>query len=152
MKVKAVFDTNILISGLLFKGNESQLLEFVESGGIELFISAELAAELENVLDYPRIVKVLILRQKNKEKCLLTVANIASLVEPRVRVDVTADGNDNRVLECAVEAGAEYVVSGDSHLLDIKSYKGVRVVSSKEMLRILGVKSTYRTLKGAVRS
>jgi putative PIN family toxin of toxin-antitoxin system len=137
MKVKAVFDTNTLISGLLFKGNESQLLELVESGCIELFISAELSVELENVLDYPRVVKVLIRQQKNKEGCLLTVAKGASLVEPRVRVDVIADGDDNRVLECAVEAGAEYIVSGDSHLLDLKSYKGVQIVSSTRMLEIL---------------
>ena len=138
MKVKAVFDTNILISGLLFKGNESQLLEIVESGGVELFISAELSAELENVLDYPRVVKVLIRQQKNKETCLLTVAKSASLVEPRNRVDVIADDNDNRVLECAVEAGAEYIVSGDSHLLDLNSYKGIQIVSSKQMLEIIG--------------
>jgi uncharacterized protein len=138
MKVKAVFDTNTLISGLLFEGNESHLLGLAESGGIELYISAELAAELGAVLDYPRIVKVLMLRQKNKETCLLTVTNLASLVEPRVRVDVTADCDDNRVLECALEAGAEYIVSGDSHLLGLKSYKGIRVVSSKRMLEIAG--------------
>ena len=140
MNVKAVFDTNILISGLLFKGNESQLLNFVESGEVELFISAELVAELEKVLNYPKVVKVLIRQQKNKETCLLTVTNISSLVEPRVRVDVTADVDDNRVLECAVEAGAGYIVSGDSHLLDLKSYKGIQVVSSKRMIEVLGKK------------
>ncbi|MFH1054470.1 MAG: putative toxin-antitoxin system toxin component, PIN family [Candidatus Altiarchaeota archaeon] len=139
MNLKVVFDTNTLISGLLFWGNEADLLRVVDEGAVKLCVSDEMLRELDRVLSYERIKRYVDLSGRSKEEYLEKIVHLAELVHPKNHVHVVAaDPSDNHILECAVEAGAEYIVSGDSHLLELKSYKGVRVVSSKRMLEVLG--------------
>lgn len=141
MKCKVVFDTNTLISGLLFLGNEADLLRLLDGGAVKLCMSDDMFRELERVLGYERIKRHVDMSRYNKEDYLEKIAHLAEVVHPNISLNVVAaDPSDNHIIECAVEAGAEYIVSGDSHLLDLKSYKGIQIVSSKRMLEILGKK------------
>jgi predicted nucleic acid-binding protein len=62
---------------------------------------------------------------------------IGQKVSPEVRIDVVKDDpDDDRVLECAVEARADYIVSGDRHLLALESYEAIRIVSPRQFVQL----------------
>ena len=62
------------------------------------------------------------------------IAKIAQVVKPEVKLNVLADKPDNRILECARHAGAEYIVTGDRHLLRLASFEGIKIVSIADFL------------------
>ena len=57
------------------------------------------------------------------------VAAVATVLKPSERISVVADEPDNRILECAVSANADVVVTGDRHLVDLKTYEGIDIVT-----------------------
>jgi putative PIN family toxin of toxin-antitoxin system len=129
--VKAVADCNTYISGLLFKGPPSEFLRQAQLGTLQLYISTPIFDEIVGVLD--------------REKFGLTHLEIARFrriiertvwkIEPKAGVDaVKADPTDNRVIECALECQADLIVSGDKHLLQMKSYAGIPIMSVREFL------------------
>jgi len=130
-KVKVVFDINILISAWFWDGNESRLMELVEEGTLEGYTSPQLLSGLRKALEYPKFK----LRQNEVETIYDYYTLVLKIVEPRHSVNIIAeDPKDNNVLECAIEAEANYIVSGDHHLLDLKEYKSIRVARAKELL------------------
>jgi putative PIN family toxin of toxin-antitoxin system len=62
------------------------------------------------------------------------IAKIAEVVKPEVKLKILADGPDNRILECARHAGAEYIVTGDRHLLRLTSFEGIKIISIADFL------------------
>lgn len=63
-----------------------------------------------------------------------SLEEMARIVEPKVRLDVIKDAPDNRILECAVASGSDYIVSGDNHLLKLEKYDAIRMVSVADFL------------------
>ncbi len=113
---KVVLDTNTLISGLLWDGNEARILEKSERKEIHLFVSMEILEELEGVLKREKFSKKLEGKEYTVEKAVAKIALIATLVEAGHTINVIKeDPDDNRVLECAISAQATVIVSGDSH-------------------------------------
>ncbi|OAQ20551.1 putative toxin-antitoxin system toxin component, PIN family [Thermosulfurimonas dismutans] len=131
--IRTVFDTNIYLSALLFGGTCAELRNLARKGKIEVFVCEAILAEVAGVL-----------RRKfgwNHYQISLTLAEIRSfttVIFPLERVEVIIeDPADNRVLECALEAKAEYVISGDrKHLLPLKEFQGIRIVSPREFLEL----------------
>lgn len=61
------------------------------------------------------------------------------LTEPEIHIQhISDDPDDNRVLECTVAAGANYIISGDKHLLKLKQYQGISILTATEFLRLIG--------------
>lgn len=132
---KVVFDTNTLISGLLWDGNEAMIIEKVEQKEIHLFISGEILEELEGVLKREKFSKRLEGKEYTIEKAVAKIALIATLIESKHKINVIKqDPSDNRVLECAVSAKASVIVSGDSHLLNLKNYAEIDILSATEFI------------------
>ena len=128
--VRVVLDTNVLVSGLLFQGPPSQLLSQVLSGALQLAMSADLNAELERVLatKFPHA-------QAAIHDTMGALNDIAMFVTPTERVTVVhEDPDDNIVLECALAARADAIVSGDHHLLAVKTFRGIPIVSPHTFL------------------
>jgi uncharacterized protein len=129
--VKVVFDTNILVSAVVFPGGraESALVRIVEERD-RLFVSRALLDELLGVLarKFSRDAEAL-------ARVALLLSEIAGTVRPRTRLRVVRDDPDNRVLECAVAARADLVVTGDKDLLALGEYRGVRIVSLRDYLQ-----------------
>lgn len=124
VKKKVVLDTNVLISSLLKpKSKARDVYRLVSRGEIELYTSLDLISELSRVLEYPKF-KFEKLQKELFLKNLMKIATI--LVDPRLRVNVIKeDPPDNKFLECAVEAKADYLISGDKeHLLPLKNFQG----------------------------
>jgi len=134
--IKVVVDTNVIFSAMFWKGNESKILELAEEEKIRLLTSPALLDELRKVLTH----KELGLDEKTVEENVQYVLSTVRLVSPRRVVKVIhEDPSDNRILECALEGKARYIISGDKHLLRMKKFRGIRIVRAKEFLDILKV-------------
>ena len=132
--VRVVLDTNVLISAILFGGKPRQILEKAVRGEIRLCLSEPILEELKGVLrrskfDYsPEMIQVI----------LTELTGIADLVNPSKSIGVVLeDPDDNRILECAVEAEANYIITGDSHLLKLSRYRNIEVLNAVAFLEKL---------------
>ena len=128
--MKVVLDANIFVSSLVnTQGNPKHIMSAWEEGVFDLLVSVPILEEVGRVLRYPRIAK----RHKQDElaiqRFLELLKNEAILIEPKEQLNVVLeDKSDNRYLECALEGKAQYLVSGDNHLLDIGEYKGIIIL------------------------
>lgn len=133
---KVVLDTNALISGLLWDGNEATIIEKAEKREIQLFISPKILEEVEGVLKREKFTKRLEGKEYTVEKAVAKIALISTLIEPNINIkEIKEDSDDNRILECALAAEAEFIISGDSHLLRVAEYKGISILSASRFVR-----------------
>lgn len=136
--MRIVLDTNVLISALAFPGSKpDQLLARVRRGEIDLFISPFILSVLREKFR---------LAAKEADARVRAIRAIAHLVDPTERVTVvTAKDDDNRILECALAAEAEFLVTGDkAHLLPLGSYRHTRIVDPAQLLELLARKPMAR--------
>ncbi|HZS43895.1 MAG TPA: putative toxin-antitoxin system toxin component, PIN family [Blastocatellia bacterium] len=138
--MRVVADTNIVISGLLWGGSPRQVLEAARQEIIDLFTSAVLLAELEDVLQSDKFALRLAKANVTPHELTLGYSALATIVEPaEVASVIIADPDDDAVLACAVAANAEVIVSGDHHLLELKRYFSITILSSSELLSRLSL-------------
>jgi putative PIN family toxin of toxin-antitoxin system len=128
--IRVVLDTNVYISALMFRGLPGSLLDLAFLQSFLLVISPVLLDELDEKLrlkfDVPA-EDVAIIREKLK--------SVAEIVNPDMVLHVIKDDpDDNRVLECAVEGSADYIVTGDRHLLKLGSYEAIGIVTVRQFL------------------
>jgi putative PIN family toxin of toxin-antitoxin system len=131
--MRIVLDTDVIVSALVFGGLPRRVFEAVESGRCEFYYSAEIESETRRVLrdrfgwDEERL-----------HRYLPALWGLGERVTPRRRVNaVKEDPDDNRILECALTADADLVVSGDGHLLRLTSYEGIAIFTPREFLNAL---------------
>ena len=137
-KVKVVLDTNVWVSILFKKALAGEFLPLIEAGRIDVYLSNQLLRELATVLTYPRIVEVLEKADVDPRTVLSVILKSAKLIAVRSPVnELRQDPADNRVSECASSAGAEFIVSGDTHLLSLNEFRGIRIVSPRDFLDIM---------------
>lgn len=133
--MRVVADTNTLVSGLLWHGNPRRVLDAARAGTLQMYTTAALLAELEEVLQRPKFAQRLSVAGVTSHTLVLGYAALARLVEPaEIAPVILADPDDDAVLACAVAAHAEIIVSGDSHLLDLKDYEGILIVTAAHLL------------------
>lgn len=133
--MRVVADTNIIVSGLLWRGNPRRILDAVHAGDIKLFTTAVLLAELEDVLSREKCASRLASANLTPHDLVLGYAALASVIEPaEIEPVILVDPDDDAVLACAIAAHSEIVVSGDSHLLDLKQYQDIRIIRAAELL------------------
>jgi len=126
-----VLDTNLIISALLSpQGTPAKIVNLWEKGKFDVAVSDPLLDELERALGYERIKKYFRGTDFNRGIFILHLRETAILVKPQNRLEViTDDTDDNRLLECAVTSRSSYIISGDQHLLDLKEYQGIQILS-----------------------
>jgi len=123
--IHVVFDSNVWISAISHPGTVRHLLAAVREKRFEVSISAHLLGEITRVLGGRKF-------GFSSDQLVLVdqeIRHLARVVHPCVTVRaVPDDPDDDRVLECAIESGAHYIVSGDRHLLKMGLYRGIRIV------------------------
>jgi putative PIN family toxin of toxin-antitoxin system len=130
-----VLDTNTVISGLFWKGAPRQVLDLARSGTFTLFTSPELLAELADVLGRKKFSTRLAQADTSIEELVLGYASLAITVRPdKIDPVIKVDPDDDKVLACAKIANAEVIASGDSHLLDLNEYEGIKIVTVNQLL------------------
>ncbi|MBW1701270.1 MAG: putative toxin-antitoxin system toxin component, PIN family [Deltaproteobacteria bacterium] len=129
-----VLDTNILISGILFGGKPRAILEEIRKGNVSCSLSPAILDELQGVLQRPKFG----FSGDATFQVVEELHAICDFVFPRHCLSVVRDDpDDNRILECAIEAKADVIVSGDPHLLNLGVFRRVRILSPAHFLREL---------------
>jgi putative PIN family toxin of toxin-antitoxin system len=134
MRPVVVFDTNILFSGLGWRGKAHQCLMAAREGIVESVTCQEILAELEAVLRLKRnMPEDDIVEAVNEILLFSRVVQIANTL-----TGVVSDPEDHKVLECAVVGGASHIVTGDRrHLLPLGSYQGIAIVSAANFMGLV---------------
>jgi putative PIN family toxin of toxin-antitoxin system len=127
---KIVIDTNVFVSAhLIPNGNPAKAIDFWAEDRYELILSKPITEEIIKVL-HRKEIKV-----ERIERLLSLIFQKATIVAPEKEISVIKnDPDDNKFLECAVSGGADYIVSGDKHLLDLREYEGIKILTPKWFL------------------
>jgi len=128
---KLVLDTNILISSYIANGKERALLDKIADKQHELFITREILAEFIEVLARQKF-KLTRESQKQAVTSLMEICTVVEVVE-MVKI-IKDDPDDDKILECALACNADYIVSGDHHLLDLKQFNDIPIIRTHEIL------------------
>ena len=140
--VSIVVDTNVAVSGLLWAGAPNQILKFCRNRQIHIFSCDETLAETKNVLQYPKLSKRLFDLGKTAIDVYAYYVNLTTYVSsPAVLPEaIPSDPFDNVFLGLAAENNAALIVSGDRHLLNVKSYADIQIVSPSEGVVVISQK------------
>jgi len=135
-KVKrVVLDTNVLVSALLFRGELSKIVGLWQKGGIIPLILKETFNELRTVLGYPKVSLTQEERDSIIENEILPYFEIVEAVK-EVK-GVCRDPEDDKFISCAISASADYIVSRDKDLFDLKQYKSTKIVKASDFLKMV---------------
>lgn len=134
-KSKVVLDTNIIVSALLSReGTPAQIILAAGEKKILNHLSPDIIAEIEEVLSRPKIRNRS--TENERREFMGVLGSISTNVTPSKKINLMQnDPADNKILECAIEAKAEYIITGDNHLLTLKEYKGIRIITANEFLK-----------------
>ena len=138
--LRAVLDANVMISALIQpKGASGRILtSLLEKNSFELVLPPAILAEVRRSLSYPKIRKYIKTSDEDLDLWIASLELIAQPVDGNLRIRaVAADPDDNKYIEVAVEGLAQFVVTGDKHLLSLKSYENIRIVTPRVFLDLL---------------
>lgn len=137
--IRAVLDANVFVSAVLSPmGIPAKIFKAWRDGDFHLVISKAILEEIDRVFRYPRIARRHRWPEERISLFIEDLAHLAILAPSKRKLTViTDDPSDNRYLECAIEGGAEYIVSGDQHLLQLGAYQKVRILAPRTFLDTL---------------
>ena len=136
-KVKVVLDTNVLISAFLWQKNAKEIFNLAKEDKIQICVAKEILDEFYRALCYPKFSSRLKLIGKTPEEIINEFLEIVKFYPTKKfkTVIVKEDSSDDKFLSTALSSGALFVVSGNKHLLKLKEFKGVSIMSSNEFLK-----------------
>jgi len=131
---KVALDTNVLISALTYTGKPKRLIDIALEGKVILLVSKGVVAEFRRVIGRDKF------KLSKDVQATLTdfIVRLGVPVEVKSKCRVVKqDPSDNIILNTAYDGRADYIVSGDEHLLGLKEFKGIKIVTTGEMLELL---------------
>lgn len=137
--MKVVLDTNVVVSRFLSaRGAPAQAFKLWEAHAFDLLVSCPILQEYKKALSYPKVRKLHQLTGQEIDEVIDGFKGFSIFVDPKTKVRaIKADPKDNMFLECAVAGKADFIVSGDKHLLDLKEYQGIQILSPHAFLLAL---------------
>lgn len=138
--LRVVVDTNVLISGLFgIKDSPSaQILNAFRNQKIILATSPAILKEVVDVINRDRIIKRTKMSQKERIDFIDKLIERSDVTQGRkLQEAISRDITDDKFLSCAIEAQAEYIITGDDDLLELKAYEGIKIVTPREFIEIL---------------
>jgi putative PIN family toxin of toxin-antitoxin system len=128
--VRVVFDSNIYISALTLPGGQAEKALFrILDGADTLLISKPILDEVLSIL-----ARKFSHDREELSQVAVTLTEMAEVVKPGHAITILADDPDNRILECAEVGDADYIVTGDKAMLNLKQHRGVRIIPLREYL------------------
>lgn len=126
--MKIVVDTNVVISGVFFGGKPRQIIEAVANGDITAYATTRILDE------YMGIIESMIERKQGhlNQSILSPLFSSFKMIESKTNIEVCCDPDDDKFLECAIDAKAMYIVSGDNDLLVIGEYENIQIITAKD--------------------
>lgn len=127
--IRLVPNTNIIISSVFWRGNPFEVIRRGILGEYQLVISAEILDEvvdkLRNKFKFP---------EESIQELIDILMTYCHIIEVNSKFDVVRDKKDNKIIECAFDGKADYIVTGDPDLLELKEFKSTRIITAKEFL------------------
>jgi len=137
--VLLVIDTNVLLSGLFWRGPPHALLDKARDGAVDLVLSAALIEELLDVIARPKFADILAPTSRTPERIMDELRVFIDVVAaPPLPPPICRDPDDDAVLACALAARADLIVSGDDDLRALGTFENIPIVSAAEALARLG--------------
>ena len=133
--MKITVDTNTLISATFWNGPSDRIISKVEAREIQLILSEEIIKEYAEVLDYEEIKDKI--RDKNlaMKHSVNKIISISTIIEPKTRLNVINDDpDDNKILECAIAGKVDCIVSNDRHLLKLKTFQNIPILTPDDFV------------------
>ncbi|MBM7581960.1 putative PIN family toxin of toxin-antitoxin system [Caldicoprobacter guelmensis] len=137
--MRAVIDTNVLISGFISnKGFSVKVIDLWVTGQFEPVVCKEIIEEYSAVLIRGKFSVLGSIEERLDALTKLLCLEHVVFIEPQQDFDVIKDDpKDNLFLACALEGNCKFILSGDRHLLDLKEYTGIKIVDAKEFLSLI---------------
>ena len=138
--MKLVFDTNIWLSALFWEGDASRLIDLASAGKFKILISNDILLEIDKVLiREDKFQKFLVERDKSKEDFFKAVLALSIIVDVKTKLDVIKeDPSDNMILELGFDGQADYIISYNKHLLKLKEFERIKILTPEEFLNSVG--------------
>lgn len=131
--VKVVFDTNVMVSALLWTGLPHDLLVEAKKGKIVLAMTLEMLVELKEVLTREKFQHRIKTINTNVEELVDGIELIVKIYTTGEKVEViSSDIDDNMFLECAIASNSKYIISGDEHLLNLVAFENIQILSPRD--------------------
>ena len=135
--MRLVLDTNIIVSAFFWEGNEAELLRRIEEGKAIIYTTREILKEIEDVIKRQKFEDIIRKTNTTADEIMQKMISLSHIVVPTNKVDICRDKKDNKFLECAESAEADYIISGDKDLLALIKYKNCFIIKSKVILEKL---------------
>ena len=127
--IRVLPDTNIIISSVFWRGNPYEVVRKGILGEYQLVISAEILDEvvnkLRNKFKFP---------EESIQELIDILMTYCHIIDVKSKFDVARDKNDNKIVECAFDGKADYVVTGDPDLLVLKEFRGIKIIAARKFL------------------
>jgi uncharacterized protein len=131
-KARFVFDTNVIISALLFATSQpAQVFRYALQHG-EILLSLDLLEELNGILGREKFDRYI--TREEREEFLETFVERSRLIEQIQDIQVCRDPTDNKLLALALSGGAQYIISGDQDLLVLNPFQNIQILTAAELL------------------
>jgi putative PIN family toxin of toxin-antitoxin system len=128
-----VLDSNIYISGIIFSGNPRKIIDLVIEGKIKLCISSDILIEIKEVLERDKFG----FSSDITQQIILEIESLSEFITPTKKHSaVKRDAGDNIIIDCAVEADADYIITGDDDLLSLKKYKRIKIINAGDFIKL----------------
>lgn len=135
MAIRIVIDTNIYISAIFWNGRPREIIDLGRDGKILIFTSVDIEIEIAD-----KLRTKFKLAEEDVNLILLDFSAFTLPIRPDRKVSaVQDDPDDNKFIECAIESRADYIVSGDAHLLNLKEFEGIKILRASEFLEIFDI-------------
>jgi putative PIN family toxin of toxin-antitoxin system len=123
---------------MLWGGKPAEIIKAAEQNKVSILTSEEIIAEISQVLTYPKLKNIYQAEGLRSEDLIETVLKIAKFVKVTTKLNVVLEHPaDDKFIECSQTARAQYIVSGDNHLLKVACYKKTQIVSVNEFLQVI---------------
>jgi len=135
--MKVTLDTNVLISATFWYGASNKIIEKVENGEIVLVLSLDIIKEFSRVLNYKEIQEKVKSKNLEIKYTLGKIINLSEIIQPKEKFNVVKeDPFDNKFLECAYEGKVKYLITKDKHLLKLKEFRNIKIITPEEALKL----------------
>ncbi len=137
--MRVVLDTNTLVSAVInipFSVSQEIYQNFINKHFV-LIISPALIAEVEDVLQRDKVVKLHKQTLQELQKFIKELINLSYVVSGEVEIEIVRDPKDDKIISAAVEGKADYIVSRDKDLLDLKEYHRIKIITPENFMELL---------------
>ncbi len=144
--IRAVLDTNTIVSAIINTDNSvsQEIYQNSKDKRFLLVISPSILAEVEDVIHRARLMRFHKYSALELKRIAKELTNVSLIVPGKIEIEVVRDPDDNKIISAALEGKADYIISRDRDLLDLKEYKGIKIVTPEKFMGILRTKKQIK--------